>query len=166
RARIGSGIPLESSEVAVGPVIDEVVAEYRSRHPGREIRWQAEHPFRCVLDRDRIIQAVGKLLSNALAHGAGDQPVWVAVRAAEEWLTIEVGNRAEVIPQTILSRIFEPFERGSSDRGKQRAGLGLGLYIVREIARAHGGDATLRSCAEDGVVAALRLPRRLDGVHR
>ena len=72
-------------------------------------------------------------------------------------VVLDVHNRGPAIPAAVLPRIFEPFQRGESSMS-----LGLGLYISREIVRAHGGEMEVRSSDEDGTTFVVRLPRRRD----
>jgi len=94
---------------------------------------------------------------NALTHGVLDGPVHVAARRDGEEVEISVRNVGPPIPAAVLPALFEPSSpaQGAQDR---RGGLGLGLYIVRQIASAHGGAVTVRS-SDAETVFTLRLPR-------
>src|SRR5713101_2668015 len=78
------------------------------------------------------------------------------LRASREKLS--VSNRGPVIPPELVDRLFEPFQQGTDSIGNGRRGLGLGLFIVREIVRAHGGTIDVRSC-DDLTTFAVTLPR-------
>ena len=95
---------------------------------------------------------MSNLLGNATRHGRGV----AAIDARRDGATVEIAvhNGGSPIPPELLPIIFEPFERGSDDRG----GLGRGLYIVREIARAHGGEVSVSSTMDQGTTFRLRLP--------
>ena len=80
---------------------------------------------------------VSNLLANALTYGAADKPVHIQATAAATGLEISVANAGDPIPPAGLERLFQPFARGDVMPSKQ--GLGLGLYIAAEVARAHGG---------------------------
>lgn len=143
RGRLGGGITLErDARQPLEPVLRQVVSELRSIAPGRDInaQYSVDLPISC--DRMRIGQLLSNLLGNALTHGAKDQPVTIEARATEDELVIAVSNGGDPIPPTALDRLFQPFFRGN-DRVKH--GLGLGLHIASEIARAHGGTLTARS---------------------
>jgi sigma-B regulation protein RsbU (phosphoserine phosphatase) len=88
---------------------------------------------------------VSNLLSNAVTHGDGAKPILVAGHVRDGHLVISVANGGEPIPPAILDRLFQPFAGGTSP---ERQGLGLGLYIAAEIARAHGGALSVASTPE------------------
>src|SRR5581483_2509462 len=123
----------------------------RARYPGREIRIDA--PAETLLgswDGDRIAQLVDYLITNALQYGA-DAPVTISLsRGAGQALEIAVRNQGPAIPAEVRERLFDPYWRGKGAEISHPRGLGLGLYIVREIARAHGGAVDLRSKDGDG----------------
>lgn len=140
RARSPSGLPLKMEQIEAGDVIADVVDEMRIAHPGRTVEIAApEGPVIGAWDRDRLAQLLSNMLSNAFEHGRADGPVTV------EWsggkgLRLSVVSSGPPIEDGARARIFEAFQQGE---GKKNHGLGLGLYIVREIARAHGGDVAL-----------------------
>ena len=141
-------------------VIDEIVAA----HGGRAIELLAEGDCTCRCDPARIAQVLANLVSNALAHGADDGPVRLAVASTPAALDIQVTNHGPAIPPELMPHLFEPFQRGpgSTQRagapGRER-GLGLGLYIVHEIVRAHRGSVTVTSSERDGTCFRVSLPR-------
>jgi signal transduction histidine kinase len=105
-------------------------------------------------------QVLRNLIVNAIIHGAADAPIHVVLTGDEADVTIEVKNSGPAIETESLDQIFDPLKRGlgqSSD--ESAAGLGLGLYIVREIALAHGGEVTVRS-ANGETVFTVRVPHR------
>lgn len=143
RGRLGGGITLSlSSREPLEPVLRQVVAELRSVSPGREIAARYELPDPVTCDHVRIGQLLSNLLGNALTHGAKDQPVRIDATTAHGELIIAVSNGGAPIPAAALEKLFQPFFRGH-DRVRQ--GLGLGLHIASEIARAHGGTLIARS---------------------
>jgi sigma-B regulation protein RsbU (phosphoserine phosphatase) len=115
--------------------------------PGRQI--EAEYAINAPVDcdRSRIGQLVSNLVGNALSHGASNQPV--RVRAATEggFFKLSVANGGEPIPQAALDKLFEPFFRGQVRASRQ--GLGLGLHIAAQIAKAHEGTLTVSSTSEE-----------------
>jgi signal transduction histidine kinase len=110
-------------------------------------------------DRGRTTQAVSGLVANAIRYGRG-KPIEVTLVEADGMVGVAVRDHGVGIEPTAHSKIFERFERGTAARGY--GGLGLGLYVVREIARAHGGDITVSSTPGIGSVFTLRLPREID----
>lgn len=112
-------------------------------------------------DRLMLRRALGNLLSNAIAHGAGNQPVKVQIAVAGKESRTSVRNQGTAISPEAQSRIFDRFYRAdparSHDRGNGHDGAGLGLAIVRSIARAHGGDVEVLSDT-NGTEFTLVLP--------
>jgi hypothetical protein len=104
-----------------------------------------------------VRQLLGNLIVNAIHHGEPDAPVRVEVTGEEACVRIEVRNGGPAINAATLAQMFEPLTRGTAN--KRHTGLGLGLYIVREIAKGHGGTAEVRSDDRETVFTVL-LPRR------
>ena len=155
RARLGGGLPLSRRDVDLAPIVSQMVDEAAVGHSGREVRLAAKGDLRGSFDPDRIAQLVGNLLENALTHGPPGAPVAVAAEGGDA-VRISVANPGAAIPPAEMERLFLPFERGSSTA---RKGLGLGLYIVDQIARAHGGTIEVRS-DESGTRFTAVLPRQ------
>ena len=152
-------IPTELDEVCRG-----VVEEMQAAEPGRTISLERRGDARGLWDPARLAQVVSNLVSNALKHGARDGAVRVSVEGDGEDVVLEVRNRGPAIPPELMAVIFEPFCRGSALRDASHArGLGLGLYIVREIVSAHGGEVSVASSREDGTTFTVRLPRASEG---
>lgn len=144
RGRLGHGLTLElSADKPLTPALEQVVAELRSAWPERRIDLEIaiNGPVRC--DRERIAQLFSNLLANAIVHGAKDQPVVVVARTRDGLFELSVANAGEPIPAAKIQALFQPFFRGESASSYQ--GLGLGLYIASEIARAHGGKMDVTS---------------------
>lgn len=143
RGRLGGGITLDrNAKEPLEPVLRQVTSELKSIAPGRTIiaHYDLDEPVNC--DRVRIGQLLSNLLGNALTHGAAEAPVKIDATTAGGELTIAVSNGGQPIPQDTLDRLFQPFVRG---HGRLKNGLGLGLHIASEIARAHGGTLVARS---------------------
>ncbi|WP_374566654.1 ATP-binding protein [Ideonella sp.] len=158
RARLAGGIPVQCEPAELGRVAQRVVDEQRAAHPDREFVLQAEGPLTGAWDEDRLAQALANLVGNALVHGERGRPITLRLdgRAADT-VAVSVDN-AGSIPPELLPHIFDPF-RGSARPRESRAGLGLGLYIVDQIAQAHGGR--VEACSADGHTCfTLTLPRR------
>jgi sigma-B regulation protein RsbU (phosphoserine phosphatase) len=144
RGRLGGGITLTRDErEPLEPVLRQVVAELRSIGPDRtiEVVYAIDDPVDC--DKVRMGQLLSNLLGNALTHGAGDEPVRVRAETLDGQLIIAVANGGAPIAPLALERLFQPFFRG--DGRNRHQGLGLGLHIANEIARAHGGTLVARS---------------------
>ncbi|MCW5737082.1 MAG: GAF domain-containing sensor histidine kinase [Enhydrobacter sp.] len=149
RGRLGSGLEIGRSKVVLEPLLRQVVDELRGTTSGRDIIADiaVDRPIHC--DPGRIGQLVSNLLANALTHGSSDTPVRVAAHTADDWFELSVSNSGPPIPAPTLEKLFQPYFRGEI-RSSQR-GLGLGLYIASEIARAHGGTLTATSAPEKTV---------------
>lgn len=151
RARQGMAVPVERERVDLAALAARAVEEAETLHPGR-LRLEAAGEAIVSGDRSRLGQVLANLVTNALEHGEPATPVRVVVRRDAAEVVLEVCNRGAV-PPDFISRAFEPFARGG-----ERRGLGLGLFIVREVVRAHGGSAEMRSSADEGTVVRVRLP--------
>jgi signal transduction histidine kinase len=141
RARLGGGVSLElSADMPLAPALEHVVSELRTVDPDRDIDvdFALSEPVRG--DAGRIAQLFSNLLGNALAHGAKGTPIRVSAATPSGQFELSVSNSGPSIPAAVLKDLFQPFFRGKASH----QGLGLGLYIASEIARAHGGriDAT------------------------
>ncbi|MBS0273457.1 MAG: GAF domain-containing sensor histidine kinase [Proteobacteria bacterium] len=142
RARLGGGWTLNLKEEIAEPIIAQVVNEARSALPQRRIELVVDAPLPVVCDRGRISQLLSNLVGNAITHGDASTPVRVSASTKGRTFEISVSNEGTAIPPGDLARLFMPFVRGAHVSEK---GLGLGLYIASEIARAHGGALTASS---------------------
>lgn len=109
-------------------------------------------------DPAALRRAVQNLLENAAKHGGSGEPVGVTVVARDRQLDIRVEDRGAGIPEDEIEEIFTPFFRGAYARSNQVRGSGLGLSLVREIAKAHGGDVSVRSEPGKGSTFTISLP--------
>ena len=134
-------------------VCQVAIDELRSIHPGRQITCEVAGDVEGSWDPVRLQQVVSNLVGNALEHSEG--VVSVRVEAGEHDVVLSVHNDGDPIPPHILPVLFEPFGRG--DRSAN--GLGLGLYIVQEIMRRHGGTIEVRSSPDLGTTFVARWPR-------
>jgi signal transduction histidine kinase len=148
RGRLGGGLSLvRDAEGPVEAVLRQVVQELRTTHPDRVIALDLDLVQPVACDRPRIAQLLSNLLGNALTHGDPAAPVQVRASARDGAFVLDVINSGEPIPPETLHNLFQPFFRGTTPGGAQ--GLGLGLYIASEIARAHEGTIEVVSTAEE-----------------
>ena len=148
RGRLGGGLSLNrAADAHLAATLEQVIAEARSAWPGRAIRSELDlrRPVHC--DGARLAQLFSNLLANALTHGDPSGPVGVSARSDEAGFELSVSNRGEPIPPATVRQLFRPFARASARPGQE--GLGLGLYIASEIARAHGGALEVASDEEE-----------------
>ncbi len=158
RARVAGGIPIRPQSMDLQPVVDRVLAEVRAIHPKRDIAVSNNGDLRGVWDGERLAQVVSNLVSNALQHGAQDAPVAVETDGTsphEVKLWVRNGGN---IPEHRRAALFDPFH-DISRMGESRNGLGLGLYIVREIVLAHGGKVDVHASKTNETSFFVQLPR-------
>lgn len=147
RGRLGGGIPVERvGEVPLAPMLCQVVEELRASRPDRVIEADLEGVGSVRCDPGRLGQLVSNLVANALTHGA-DGPVRVRGSTDGGMFELSVSNSGEPIPPATAEQLFMPFVRNSAKPSAQ--GLGLGLYIAKEIAKAHEGDLRVTSTPEE-----------------
>jgi signal transduction histidine kinase len=156
RGRLGDGIPIaKQADSKLGQELTHVVEELAAIHPTRKVTAQIDIDTPVSCDTGRIAQLLSNLLSNALVHGASDEPVNVTGECQDGILTLKVTNRGEPIPPETRDRLFHPFTRGVGERRQE--GLGLGLYIASQIAIAHGGTLSVES-APAATTFTLTMP--------
>jgi signal transduction histidine kinase len=151
---------LSRESVDLDAIATDVIDELRAAHPDQIIEFTTHGHLPGEWDAGRISQVLSNLVGNALTHGADDSPVEVSVSDADEDAIISVTNRGSTIPKAFHERLFEPFWQGPSDNAgaSRQRGVGLGLYIVRQIVCAHGGTIDVDS--NDGrTTFVVRLPR-------
>jgi signal transduction histidine kinase len=158
RARLGSGIGVvRAVDPRLEARLEHVVAELRTAWPDRLIESEISLRLPVACDSARIAQLLSNLLANALTHGDKAGPVRVRARSDESGFELSVANRGEPIPPDTVDRLFQPFQRASARPGQQ--GLGLGLYIASEIARAHDSSLEVTSSSEE-TRFTFRMPTR------
>jgi sigma-B regulation protein RsbU (phosphoserine phosphatase) len=154
--RLGGGIAVaRREELDLEPVLRQVVSELESG-TGRKIQVDIDLPGAVLVDSGRIGQLASNLLGNAFMHGHPDLPVRIKAHVEDGCLIIAVFNGGDPIPPQTMERLFQPFFRGSNPNERQQ-GLGLGLHIASEIAKAHGGTLTVKS-DQEVTVFEFRMP--------
>lgn len=150
RGRLGDGISIaRKPEPRLAGMLAQVVDELRTAWPTRTIHCDIRMPetSSAAVDGARLSQMLSNLIGNALTHGDPASDIWVAARCDRAGgCELSVTNHGQTIPPHVRDGLFQPFVRGNA--GPDRQGLGLGLYIASEIAKAHGGTLTVTS--EDG----------------
>lgn len=145
RGRLGGGITLTLSSQSLEPALQQVVDELQSTHPEKHIKAEFELTKTVSADPVRIGQLLSNLLGNALTYGTADEPITVKAQT-DDVFELAVCNAGAPIPPAAMERLFHPFSRGEV-RSSQK-GLGLGLYIASQIAKAHGGTIEVKSTPE------------------
>ena len=156
RARLGGGIAIDAQDTCFRTLADSVIGELALAYPERSIAVTYDGPMTGVWDERRLGQVVANLVGNALRHGTPSSEVKVDVNGASGPLVFAVHNDG-VIPEAVRLQLFDPFRSGAES---PREGLGLGLYIVRQIVLAHGGTIDVDSSSETGTTFRVELPAR------
>ncbi len=159
QSRLGGGIPLNPAPVLMKDIVRQVVGEMELIHPDRPLRVEMRGDLNGVWDRDRLYQLLANLVGNAMQHGEQRSPVDIRIQDDEREVVIEVSNRGEPIPPAMLPFIFDAYRQGRTGYSVRAHGLGLGLFIAKQIVHAHGGSITVTSSASDGTTFQVRLPR-------
>jgi signal transduction histidine kinase len=135
-------------------LVESVVNQYHSRWPDRNIALIARERIHVLGDHELLWLGMAQLLDNACKYSGAGAHITVSVQGDYENVIVGVGNDGTPIPATEQARIFDRFYRGIDAR-RQAAGSGLGLYVARKIASAHGGALDLEDSVEDVKGAAF-----------
>ena len=156
RGHLGGGIPANPTRNDLGEICRVAADELAAANPQREIIVETSGDLHGAFDRDRVIQAMVNLLSNAIQHGEGRIELRVHEADHRRAIVTEVTSHGPVIPANVIAQIFDPFSGG--DPNAPRPGLGLGLYIVNQIALAHAATCTVTS-TDAATTFTIRWPR-------
>jgi signal transduction histidine kinase len=158
RTRLGNGLPIQRREAKLDEIVQRVVDELSAGNADRTISVRASGDLAGTWDPDRLEQVASNLVSNAVDHGDPASPVEVELDGERrETVVLRVRNRGSPMPPEVLAHLFEPFSRGPDEKSRKASGLGLGLYISREIVRGHGGE--IGATSGDETVVTVTLPR-------
>ncbi len=152
-------LQLSPQPVSLHGIGARVVEELQTAHPERTFQCDAQGDTSGEWDSVRLEQLTLNLLENAVKYSPPDTPIRAVYRGEGEEVLLHVHNEGPPIPESLMPRLFEPFERGE-DTSTVRTSAGLGLYIVWHITRAHRGTVQVRSTREEGTTFTVRLPRR------
>jgi signal transduction histidine kinase len=154
RSRRGTNIPVRTSRVRLGDVCAAALEELRSAYPARSVVLDVSCDDSVIVDPARVEQVVCNLVTNAFNHGSPTHPVTVNVLDTADAVRLDVTNQGPAIAAELLPTMFEAFRAGDAP-----ASVGLGLFIVREIARAHGGSVSVQSDESAGTTFTVLFPR-------
>jgi two-component system, sensor histidine kinase and response regulator len=158
RARLGGGIIVKREQVDFRALVERVLREHQTAAPDRLIEASYEGNLTGYWDPERIAQVASNLIGNALKHGTPATPIQVRLDGTpRDQVTLMVRNGG-TIPADILPHLFDPFRGGQRQSGRGE-GLGLGLYIVSHIVKAHDGSVDVKT-GEGETVLQVRLPRQ------
>jgi signal transduction histidine kinase len=156
RVKLGGGLPIRPEPMALDALLETVLAAHRSTHPGRDIEVTHDGSLTGTWDEDRLRQVFSNLIGNALEHGESGA-IRVQLDGTAEDTVMACVVSPGTIPEDVLPRLFDPFQRGDVAPGR---GLGLGLYIVQEIIGSHGGRVEVQSGVAGRTVFRVTLPRK------
>ena len=161
RTQLGVGINVVPAKVNLEKVFREELDLQLAANPGRRVMLEVSGDVVGVWDGNRIHQVLANLVSNAIKYGTVDTPVTVKLAGEAGQVRFSIENNGAAIPTQFVQAMFEPLARGAQaaeSDGQPDSSLGLGLYIAREIVRAHGGAIAVRS-DDAGTVFSVELPR-------
>lgn len=147
-------LTLRSESVEINKVIDQIITDLRSVVPNNPVQLSMGHEGVCSLDPSRVRQVVTNLLTNAAKFSPAGEPIDVTVKCIGSLAKIAVVDRGPGVPPERIGDVFRKFARAD----KQKEGRGLGLYMSRAIARAHGGELNCRRAPTGGAEFVLELP--------
>jgi signal transduction histidine kinase/CheY-like chemotaxis protein len=163
--RVQGAMPIRRQRADARQIIVNCVDEARLAHARRQIELVTSGDETAVFghwDPDRLAQVLTNLINNAVHHGGAGTAIRVSLHCDARALAFAVHNSGPPIAEHTLPTIFDPFKRGTSSRAAGNHGLGLGLYIVDQIVRAHGGTIAVSSTAEAGTSFTVTLPRETE----
>jgi signal transduction histidine kinase len=167
RTRLGQSLPISPSATNLADIVEHTVTEIRAFHPDRMIIGEVNGDVKGTWDQARIAEVFSNLVGNAIKYGAASDPVSIILSEQQgDPVIATVHNTGNPIPEGEIPYIFDPMRRpaaASADSGKG-SGLGRGLYIAREIIKAHGGTIDVVSSAENGTRFTVRIPRQCRSV--
>ena len=163
RASLGLGLGIHREQVDLAIVCAEEIDLLRAAGLGTEIEFHAQGDASGNFDGSRVREVLANLVTNAARYGTPGAAIEVTLIGDAEHVRLSVSNSGLPIPGETINDLFEPLRRGRPlEERSDRANLGLGLFIVREIARAHGGEVQVVSAA-DKTVFSMVLPRTAGG---
>lgn len=164
-ARLGARMEVSPKPMDLLPLCREVITELQTIHPDRNFVFEAPHD--CLdgtWDSDRLRQLISNLMGNAVQHGSATTPITLSATCPGDDVLLSVHNFGPPIPEETLGVIFDPMKRHCSESAEPSTtlgSLGLGLYIAREVATAHGGTITVASAGQE-TTFTVRLPKHCD----
>ena len=162
RTRLGKGIPIAPAAADLEQVCKASIAEMKLAYPNSAYDLSCEGRMDALFDRERMHQVVSNLLGNAVQHGDAASAIVVRADVDDQMMRLEVTNRGPIIPESLLHNIFDPLVQAAPAMGSPRrpTNMGLGLFIAREIVKAHGGTISACSSKSAGTTFSVRFPHR------
>ena len=161
QARIGSGLQIQQGAIDLHVLVEEALEDLRAANSEAILEHRSFGRGACTASGDRLVQMLGNLVSNAIAYGATRRPIIVTSAIEEVSFTLAVHNEGTAIDGSLLPKLFDPMTRGGDAKDVGHS-VGLGLFIVRAIAEAHGGRVVVRSTGLDGTTFEATFPRQVE----
>jgi PAS domain S-box-containing protein len=165
QARMGGALPVTPRPLDLHELTCQVLEEVQLAHPSRCIVLEQSGDGRGEWDGDRLAQLITNLVSNALTYGDERRAVQVRTLGQSDEVVLSVHNEGAPIPAEMMPQLFHPLRRGTSKGSRGNHSIGLGLFIVKHIVDAHGGNIHVDSTAENGTTFTVCLPRHPSQAH-
>jgi signal transduction histidine kinase len=157
--RLGGPLSIRPAPLDLRTLVERVVAEHRTAYPDRTIRHVAGGGVPIEADAERMAQVASHLVRNALQHSPADTPIEVEVDSRDGTAWLSVANAGPPMPEPLRSGLFDPRQRAGLYQAGLTRSIGVGLYVVHEIVRAHGGEVEVHSSAGEGTRVRVTLAR-------
>ena len=158
--QLGSAMPVHPAPTDMDAICGEVLDEGRAAAPGRYFNLETSGNLEGEWDACRLRQLFSNFFANAVQYGAPDKPIGVTLRGSDGEVALAVHNEGQPIPRESMGILFDPMVRLGGNGNQPLGSLGLGLYICRQIAVAHGGKIAVESSAESGTTFTVILPKK------
>ncbi|WP_229513033.1 sensor histidine kinase KdpD [Massilia sp. AB1] len=162
RTQLGEGIPIEPKECDLLEMCQWAVEDAQAAHPDARFDLHATGELMGTFDRARLQQLLTNLANNAAQYGTPGKPIDIKIVGQNDDVLLRVENRGPAIPKEALPHLFTSLVQLPAEEGNARpaSSLGLGLFIAKQIAVAHGGDIVVDSDEVNGTAFAVRIPRQ------
>ncbi|MGX1183550.1 signal transduction histidine kinase [Pseudomonas sp. F-14 TE3623] len=162
RSRLGKSLPIEPAPMDLADTAREAIAQACAAHPQCDPTLSVEGDTQGVWDGRKLNQMLQNLIGNALQHGSNNSAVKLTLRGEADSVRLTVHNDGAPIPPEAISTIFDPLVRSADEElGGPTTSLGLGLFIVKEVVKAHQGTIEVSSNETDGTLFTVVLPRKV-----
>ncbi|MGZ3252678.1 MAG: sensor histidine kinase, partial [Burkholderiaceae bacterium] len=162
RMQLGSGMPMTLASADLKEICQSAIEDAHATHPANVFELRTTGDLHGSFDSARLNQLFTNLLVNAAQYGINESPIIIEAAGTPDVITVQVTNQGSAIPEASLESIFKPLIQLSvenkTDDNRSRTSLGLGLFVAREIAVAHGGTISVASSDADGTVFTVVLP--------
>ncbi|KNH26207.1 histidine kinase [Pseudomonas syringae] len=162
RSRLGKSLPIEPAPMDLADTAREAIAQACAAHPQCDPTLSIEGDTQGVWDGRKLNQMLQNLIGNALQHGSNNSAVKLTLRGEADSVRLTVHNDGAPIPAEAIPTIFDPLVRSADEElGGPTTSLGLGLFIVKEVVKAHQGTIEVSSNETDGTLFTVVLPRKV-----